>query len=277
MTLHTLVHSCDSSHAIVILFIPLCQLWSKSFLIFLFLLLRVYINYSDVQSMYFTYYMYSNVTTSTRINIFKCTYVHLCLFPFETNGTNAFQSTLVCWPIMQQYLQRYSPQWTGQALPPVNWSSTPPLWTGQVPLSPLPVDRQTPVNLLPCSKLRLRAVKRKKYNLLRKIHIEKNAFSLLTFRNCHRHQYQYAGKSNWKYFLRKHVIDINLYIVTLVASEYRAGGRRFRSRHPTSAETRVCPPSANKAEFIHSKKPVTILCRQTFRPCEIIEDWYLKT
>ena len=24
--------------------------------------------------------MYSNVTTSTRINIFKCTYVHLCLF-----------------------------------------------------------------------------------------------------------------------------------------------------------------------------------------------------
>ena len=46
--------------------------------------------------------MYSNVTTFTRINIFKCTYVHLCLFPFETNGTNAFQSTLVCWPIMQQ-------------------------------------------------------------------------------------------------------------------------------------------------------------------------------
>ena len=103
MTLHTLVHSCDSSHTIVILFnsIPLCQLWSKSFLIFLFLLLRVYINYSDVHSISITYYMYSNVTTSTRINIFKCTYVHLCLFPFETNGTNAFQSTLVCWPIMQ--------------------------------------------------------------------------------------------------------------------------------------------------------------------------------
>ena len=45
--------------------------------------------------------MYSNASTSTRINIFKCTYVHLCLFPFETNGTNTFQSTLVCWPIMQ--------------------------------------------------------------------------------------------------------------------------------------------------------------------------------
>ena len=105
MTLHTLVHSCDSFscncnsiHSFVSIVFH-CDL--RAFSSFLFLLLRVYINYRDSSTSHFTSYMYSNVTTSTRINIFKCTYVHLCLFPFETNGTNAFQSTLVCWPIMQ--------------------------------------------------------------------------------------------------------------------------------------------------------------------------------
>ena len=39
--------------------------------------------------------MYSNVTTSTRNKFFKCTYIHPRLFHCT------FQSTLVCWPIMQ--------------------------------------------------------------------------------------------------------------------------------------------------------------------------------
>ena len=102
MTLHTLVHSCDSfscnCNSIQFLCVN-CDL--RAFSSFLFLLLRVYINYRDSSTSHFTSSVFSNVTTSTRINIFKCTYVHLCLFPFETNGTNAFQSTLVCWPIMQ--------------------------------------------------------------------------------------------------------------------------------------------------------------------------------
>ena len=105
MTLHTLVHSCDSFSCncnSILSFVSIvfhCDL--RAFSSFLFLLLRVYINYRDSSTSHFTSSMYSNVTTSTRINIFKCTYVHLCLFPFETNGTNAFQSTLVRWPIMQ--------------------------------------------------------------------------------------------------------------------------------------------------------------------------------
>ena len=39
--------------------------------------------------------MYSNVTTSTRINILQCTYVHLRLFYIACN------STRVCDPKMQ--------------------------------------------------------------------------------------------------------------------------------------------------------------------------------
>ena len=45
--------------------------------------------------------MYSNVTTSTR-NKYLQVYIRTSVFvSFETNETNAFQSTLVCWPIMQ--------------------------------------------------------------------------------------------------------------------------------------------------------------------------------
>ena len=84
MTLHTLVHSCDSFscncnsiHSFVSIVFH-CDL--RAFSSFLFLLLRVYINYRDSSTSHFTSSMYSNVTTSTRINIFKCTYVHLCLF-----------------------------------------------------------------------------------------------------------------------------------------------------------------------------------------------------
>ena len=81
MTLHTLVHSCDSFSCncnSIHSFVFHCDL--RAFSSFLFLLLRVYINYRDSSTSHFTYYIYSNVTTSTRINIFKCTYVHLCLF-----------------------------------------------------------------------------------------------------------------------------------------------------------------------------------------------------
>ena len=43
-------------------------------------LLRLYINYSISKALHFSSSMYSNVTTSTRINILQCTYVHLRLF-----------------------------------------------------------------------------------------------------------------------------------------------------------------------------------------------------
>ena len=48
--------------------------------------------------------MYSNVTTSTR-NKYLQVYIRTSVFvSFKTNETNTFQSTLVCWPIMQQTL-----------------------------------------------------------------------------------------------------------------------------------------------------------------------------
>ena len=87
MTLHTLVHSCDSfscncnsihSFVSIVFHYDL-----RAFSSFLFPLLRVYISYSDfhIKSLlHLISSMYSNVTTSTRINIFKCTYIHLCLF-----------------------------------------------------------------------------------------------------------------------------------------------------------------------------------------------------
>ena len=67
------------SHAIVILLILTCQLTPKS---------NSHISHSFVASVYkaaffqclFSSSMYSNVTTSTRINILQCTYVHLRLF-----------------------------------------------------------------------------------------------------------------------------------------------------------------------------------------------------
>ena len=84
MTLHTLVHSCDSFscncnsiHSFVSIVFH-CDL--RAFSSFLFLLLRVYINYRDSSTSHFTSSIYSNVTTSTRNKFFKCTYVHLCLF-----------------------------------------------------------------------------------------------------------------------------------------------------------------------------------------------------
>ena len=40
--------------------------------------------------------MYSNVTTSTRINILRCTYVHLCLFHSKLHSTFQFRSAMVC-------------------------------------------------------------------------------------------------------------------------------------------------------------------------------------
>ena len=51
--------------------------------------------------------MYSNVTTSTRINIFKCTYVHLCLFHSKLMKPLQHVSNLhwFCWPISQQLPQ----------------------------------------------------------------------------------------------------------------------------------------------------------------------------
>ena len=98
MTLHTLVHSCDSFscncnsiHSFVSIVFH-CDL--RAFSSFLFLLLRVYINYRDSSTSHFTSSMYSNVTTSTR-NKYLQVYIRTSLFvSFET-------TTLVCWPIMQ--------------------------------------------------------------------------------------------------------------------------------------------------------------------------------
>ena len=115
MTLHTLVHSCDSfscnCNSIQFLCVN-CDL--RAFSSFLFLWLRVYISYSDfpIKSLlHLTSSMYSNVTTSTRINIFKCTYVHHRSFHSYSILNMVYTSSVwnlfniqhwVCWPIMQQ-------------------------------------------------------------------------------------------------------------------------------------------------------------------------------
>ena len=49
-------------------------------LTYLIPLLRVYINQHSSNAIQFSSNLYSNVTTSTRINILQCTYVHLRLF-----------------------------------------------------------------------------------------------------------------------------------------------------------------------------------------------------
>ena len=103
MTLHTLVHSCDSFsyncnsiHSFVSIVFH-CDL--RAFSSFLFLLLRVYINYRDSSTSHFIHvqqcdYIYQNKYLQV--------YIRTSVFvSFETNETNAFQSTLVCWPIMQ--------------------------------------------------------------------------------------------------------------------------------------------------------------------------------
>ena len=102
MTLHTLVHSCDSSHTIVILFIPLCQLWSKSFLI---LSLPIIASVYKLQwcSIHIHHLLLVQQCDYIYQNKYLQVYIRTSVFvSFETNETNAFQSTLVCWPIMQQ-------------------------------------------------------------------------------------------------------------------------------------------------------------------------------
>ena len=85
------------SHAIVILLILTCQLTPKS---------NSHISHSFVASVYkaaffqclFSSSMYSNVTSSTRINILQCTYVHLRLFYLRVILQGFVD------PIMQQYV-----------------------------------------------------------------------------------------------------------------------------------------------------------------------------
>ena len=101
MTLHSLVlisdsfscncNSIQSSVSIVHL---------RVILTYLIPLLRVYINQHSSNAIQFSSNLYSNVTTSTRINILQCTYVHLRLFYIACN------STRVCDPIMQQSQQQ---------------------------------------------------------------------------------------------------------------------------------------------------------------------------
>ena len=89
------------SHFIVILFTHKCQLyiWEQSnpfssIVVFVYKLLRIpCISTSN---------LYSNVTTSTRINSSSVhTYICVC---FIRNSYNTFQfhSAMVCWPIIQQ-------------------------------------------------------------------------------------------------------------------------------------------------------------------------------
>ena len=91
MTLHSLVLISDSfSCNCNSIQIPLSIVHLRVILTFLIPLLRVYINQhsSNAYSVQFKFNsvysssssMYSNVTTSTRINILQCTYVHLRLF-----------------------------------------------------------------------------------------------------------------------------------------------------------------------------------------------------
>ena len=77
MTLHSLVLISDSSslHCNSIQStVSIVHL--RVILTYLIHLLRMYINQHSSNAIQFTSSMYSNVTTSTRINILQCTYVH---------------------------------------------------------------------------------------------------------------------------------------------------------------------------------------------------------
>ena len=66
---------------------PVSIVHLRVILTYLIPLLRVYINQHSSNAIQFSSNLYSNVTTSTRINILQCTYVHLCLFYIACNST----------------------------------------------------------------------------------------------------------------------------------------------------------------------------------------------
>ena len=81
MTLHSLVLSSDSfSCNCNSIQSPVSIVHLRVILTYLIPLLRVYINQHSSNAIQFSSNLYSNVTTSTRINILQCTYVHLRLF-----------------------------------------------------------------------------------------------------------------------------------------------------------------------------------------------------
>ena len=81
MTPHSLVLSSDSfSCNCNSIQSPVSIVHLRVILTYLIPLLRVYINQHSSNAIQFSSNLYSNVTTSTRINILQCTYVHLRLF-----------------------------------------------------------------------------------------------------------------------------------------------------------------------------------------------------
>ena len=66
---------------------PVSIVHLRVILTYLIPLLRVYINQHSSNAIQFSSNLYSNVTTSTRINILQCTYVHLRLFYIVCNST----------------------------------------------------------------------------------------------------------------------------------------------------------------------------------------------
>ena len=81
MTLHSLVLSSDSfSLHCNSIQSPVSIVHLRVILTYLIPLLQVYINQHSSNAIQFSSNLYSNATTSTRINILQCTYVHLCLF-----------------------------------------------------------------------------------------------------------------------------------------------------------------------------------------------------
>ena len=88
MTLHSLVLISDSfSLHCNSIQSPVSIVHLRVILTYLIPLLRVYINQHSYNAIQFTSSMYSNVTTSTRINILQCTYVHLRLFHSKLHST----------------------------------------------------------------------------------------------------------------------------------------------------------------------------------------------
>ena len=88
MTLHSLVLISDSfSLHCNSIQSTLSIVHLRVILTYLIPLLRVYINQHSSNAIQFTSSMYSNVTTSTRINILQCTYVHLRLFHSKLHST----------------------------------------------------------------------------------------------------------------------------------------------------------------------------------------------
>ena len=84
MTIHSLVLISDSfSCNCNSIQSPVSIVHLRVILTYLIPLLRVYINYS-ISNAYSSSNLYSNVTTSTRINILQCTYVHPSFVSLET-------------------------------------------------------------------------------------------------------------------------------------------------------------------------------------------------